>query len=818
MKKIPFILLVSLFLYSCAPVQTSVAVTPTPAPASPLDGQWHGTGSTSDDKLFEVFLTIQNSNLAGLIYKFTGSDGITCTAIEYGQLSSEAQSKVLNNKLDASLGPDLSIAALFESDSTVSGHISVRWHERQPRCNGDYEVDWSATKQALQVVQSTDQSKPNGPNPIETFVQILIFGLSNGAVLALNAIGVTLIYSTVRTLNLAHGDVFALCTALVTSIINIIGIKQNWPPLQIACGLVFVLCLAMALGALLSVGVEHLAFAPFRGHSRLAPLIATLGLSFILFQGALVWRTFQGSWIPGEHRSVPGLPEVPTDGIPSLLPEINLVKTFGLPFNIIIRFADVFVILMALALVSLATWFMLRTRTGKAIRALSQGHQMAEMIGINVNQTIRRAFALGGAFAGAAGFIFALYYSRPFGSHGAQSGLFAFMAALLGGIGNPFGALTSGLLIGVVSSLSDYYLAAQWTPALLLALLVLLFAWKPTGFGGEGVAESATVRDSIILTAPVQGSRMKRWFIFLLIALAIIPLALQSGQVILRLAMIFILLALGLNLALGITGMLDLGFAASFGLAAYVTALVTSKFDVVPMLIVGVSVGAFLGLLKGLLAQRLRSDFFAVATLALGLLVRQVIINLDFTGGMGGIGGISAPHFLNLSLVGQTQKYYLVFGLVALAAWMSHRLISSRTGRAWIALSEDEVAASSAGVDVSRSRTISLMLSSALAGIAGTLYASTLSFVEPDLMAFHVSSMILTMVILGGAGNVTGAFVGALAIILYDKSIIPQLADWLALIWPKNAFIGSVPDIRGASFFNFGIILYLTVLFRARRK
>jgi branched-chain amino acid transport system permease protein len=473
---------------------------------------------------------------------------------------------------------------------------------------------------------------------------------------------------------------------------------------------------------------------------------------------------------------------------------------------------------MALALVSLVTWFMLKTRTGKAIRALSQGHEMAEMIGINVNQTIRRAFAFGGAFAGAAGFIFALYYSRPFGSHGAQSGLFAFMAALLGGIGNPFGALVSGLLLGVVSSLSDYYLAAQWTPVLLLALLVFLFVWKPTGFGGEGESESATVRDSIILTAPAQGSRTKRWFIFLLLALAIIPLILQSGQVILGYAMIFILLTLGLNLALGITGMLDFGFAASFGFAAYVTALFTSKFDVVPMLIIGASAGAFLGLLKGLLARRLRSDFFAVATLALGLLVRQVIINISITGGMGGMGGISAPHFLNFSLVGQTQKYYLVLVLVALAAWASHRLISSRTGRAWIALSEDEVAASSAGVNVYSSRMNSLILSSALAGIAGTLYASTLSFVEPDLMAFHVSSMILTMVILGGAGNVTGAFIGALAIILYDKSIIPQLADWLALIWPKNAFIGSVPDIRGASFFNFGIVLYLTVLLRARKK
>ncbi|MBI5352448.1 MAG: hypothetical protein HZB50_07415 [Chloroflexi bacterium] len=811
------ILFLFIFLTACAPTQMPVSPTQVSVD-SPFDGQWRGTGSTPDGKIFKLFLSVQNSALTGLIYNFDGSNGIPCTAIAYGQIPAASQPEIINNAIRSKLGDDLTFSASFDSDLNLSGNLIIHWVGHQASCNGDYDVTWSATKQAPPIPQSTNKPNPDAPNPLETLIQILVFGLSNGAVLALNAIGVTLIYSAVRTLNLAHGDVFALCTALVTSIINIIGIKQDWPPAQIAIALVFVLCAAMGLGALLSVGVERLAFSPFRGHSRLAPLIATLGLSFILFQGALVWRTFQGSWIVGEHRSVPGLPEVPTDGIPSLLPEINLVKTFGLPFNIIIRFSDVFVILMALGMVAFATWFIFKTHTGKSIRALSQNSQLAELIGVNINQTIRRAFALGGAFAGAAGFIFALYYSRPFGSHGAQSGLFAFMAALLGGIGNPVGALVSGLLIGVVSSLSDYYLTAQWTPALLLTLLVVLFAWKPTGFGGEGESESVTVRDSIILTAPAQRSGAKRWFVILIISLAVIPLVFHSGQIILRLALIFILLTLGLNLSLGIAGTLDLGFAASFGLAAYVTALVTSKFDVLLMLLIGAGMGAFLGLLKGFFAQRLRSDFFAVATLALGLLVRQIIINLDFTGGMGGIGAISPPHFLNLELVSPTQKYYLVFGLVLLAAWMSYRLITSRTGRAWIALSEDETAASSVGVNVSRSRVLALTLSSAMAGIAGALYASTLSYVEPDLMAFHVSSMILTMVILGGAGNVSGAFVGALAIILYDKSIIPQLADWLALIWPKGAFIGSVPDIRGASFFNFGIVLYLTVLLRARRK
>ncbi len=371
--------------------------------------------------------------------------------------------------------------------------------------------------------------------------------------------------------------------------------------------------------------------------------------------------------------------------------------------------------------------------------------------------------------------------------------------------------------MGIFSSLSDYYLTAQWTPVLLLALLVLLFVWKPTGFGSDDAGtESTSVRDSIILTAPTRGSRAMRWFFILIIGLAIVPLFLHSGQVILRLAGIFILLTLGLNLALGVAGVLDLGFAASFGFAAYLTALFTSKLDITLVLLFGAGAGALLGWIKGGLAKRLRSDFFAVATLAFGLFIRQAIINLDFAGGMGGIGAIRSPHFLGFSLLSQTEKYYLVIALVAVLAWVSHQLIISRSGRAWVALSEDEGAAAGAGVDVARSRTLALILSSAFAGVAGVLYATTLSYVEPDLMAFHISSMILTMVILGGAGNVTGAIIGALTIVLYDKVIVPQLADWLSLIWPVA--IGSAPDIRGASFFNFGIALYLTVLLRARRK
>jgi len=220
------------------------------------------------------------------------------------------------------------------------------------------------------------------------------------------------------------------------------------------------------------------------------------------------------------------------------------------------------------------------------------------------------------------------------------------------------------------------------------------------------------------------------------------------------------------------------------------------------------------------LARRLRGDFLAVATLTLGLLARQVIVNLNtLTGGSGGIGGIAAPHFLSLSLLTPMTKFYLVFGFILLAAWTVSRLTDSRTGRVWIASSEDEGAARAVGVDINGYRMLAMILSSVMAAVAGALYASTFSYVDPEItMSFHISALILTMVILGGAGSVNGAILGAAVIVLYDKVIVNQIADWIVLIWPTGVMIGSAPDIRGAAFFNFGIALYLTVLFRARKK
>ena len=257
----------------------------------------------------------------------------------------------------------------------------------------------------------------------EIILQILIYGLSNGAVLALNAISVTVIYSTVRTLNLAHGDVFALTTVIVTTLVRALDVQPDSPPAILIGSLVFVLGAAMLAGLLLNISIERIAFKPFRGRSRLAPLIATLGISFMLFQVALVWRVLQPSWIWHEHRSVPGLPEVPTDGIPNLLPNINLVQALGLQSNVIFRFNNLFIVLMAVACAIGVSLFLRKTKTGRAIRAAAQNSQLAQISGVNLDLTIRRSFAFGGMLVGVAAFVFTMYYTRPFGSAGGSRAL-----------------------------------------------------------------------------------------------------------------------------------------------------------------------------------------------------------------------------------------------------------------------------------------------------------------------------------------------------------------------------------------------------------
>jgi branched-chain amino acid transport system permease protein len=264
-----------------------------------------------------------------------------------------------------------------------------------------------------------------------------------------------------------------------------------------------------------------------------------------------------------------------------------------------------------------------------------------------------------------------------------------------------------------------------------------------------------------------------------------------------------------------------LGFAVSFGVGGYVAAILATQSRMEFGLIVLASAGAagLLGALIGPLTRHLRNDTVAIVTLALGTLARQTLVNLSNLAGDGGsIAAVPAPVLFGFSLSTPLARYYLVVAVILVAVLASWRLLRSRVGRAWRANSEDEMAAQSAGVNVGHYRTLAFVVSAALAGVAGALYASTFTYIDADAVDFRISAMALAMVILGGAGSVPGAVVGTVLLASYDQVFIPALGTLLAQWHMGDVRFGSALDARGLSYLNFGLALYLTVLLRTRRR
>lgn len=660
---------------------------------------------------------------------------------------------------------------------------------------------------------------------------LTFIGLHNGAMIALSAVGVSLVFGTVRILNLAYGDVFSLATVLVTTLVSALYLKPDMPPALLIAGLAFVLIAAICFGAGLNAGIERLAFRPFRNRSRLAPLIATLGLSFVLYQISLIWRTTSRSWVPGEHRSVPGLPEVPTDRIPDLLPSFDVFAALGIQTSVVLDAKDVIALVIAVAFAFGVSAYLRRSRGGLAIRASSESEALAQLSGIHFDRTILKTFALGGGLAGAAAFVFAIYYARPYGQHGAQSGLLAFAAAILGGVGSPIGALAGGLILGLIAAFSDFFLDARWTPVVVYSMLIVLLIVRPGGIAGhsDDDAGAFSARDALTVVSRGLQSQRARWaatalFVVLLLYPLYGPAFGIYQPVVATSVLVFVLLALGLNIMLGFAGMLDLGYAVNFGIGAYTAALLTQPFsalrvalgwqgpiDFLFVMLISAGVASLFGVINALLVSRMRNDYLAIVTLAFGLIVRQVIVNVDaLTGGNNGISTVPPPVILAQTLSTPAARYLFALIVVTLVAIASVRLLRSRAGRAFLAMGDDELAAQSSGVDVAHYKRLAFIFGTGIAGAAGAIYVSSFNYIDPDSADFRISMMVLAMVVLGGAGSVPGVMAGAVIITLYDRLVIPVLGDLIAR--------SGVFDIRQLSYLTFGLALYLTVLWRAFRR
>jgi branched-chain amino acid transport system permease protein len=308
---------------------------------------------------------------------------------------------------------------------------------------------------------------------LEELAKALTIGLNNGLIIALIAIGYTLVYGILELINFAHADVFMLGTAFTyfatELIVGLLGIP---PGTGLALLLTFLsLPIVMLLTAGINAGIERAAYRPLRNAPRLAPLISAIGMSFVLQNIGLVVLG------PSQKSVEPILPKTDLVFFPSGL------AWFG--------WDEVVVIAVTIPLLLGLRWFVGSTRQGKAMRATAQDREASGLMGIDVNRTISLTFLIAGALAGAAGLIVALYYGQTFYQYGFQFGLLSFTAAVIGGIGNLTGAALGGLVIGLISALSDRFLEAKWTTVLVFGILILVLVFRPTGLLAEKQSERA---------------------------------------------------------------------------------------------------------------------------------------------------------------------------------------------------------------------------------------------------------------------------------------------------------------------------------------
>ncbi|MBK7537369.1 MAG: branched-chain amino acid ABC transporter permease [Myxococcales bacterium] len=301
------------------------------------------------------------------------------------------------------------------------------------------------------------------------FLQTLVNSVALGSLYALIALGYTLVYGVLRFINFAHSDVFAVGAWLSFTFATAFGWVATSSPLW---GMPLVLLLVMAACALLGVTIEILAYRPLRKAPRLNVLITAIGVSLFLQN-------------VGQLSSVFG---TQPQRMPSLIEDRSLFTIA----QVHIRLVDVTVIALALALMMALQWMVFRTRLGRAMRAVSFDEKVASLMGINVNRVVTITFAIGSALAAAGGLLFALKYEglkQTADATWVLLGLKAFVAAVVGGIGNVRGAVAGALLIGVVEVFGASYLSPHMRDVYVFVILIVVLLLKPSGILGKAVRE-----------------------------------------------------------------------------------------------------------------------------------------------------------------------------------------------------------------------------------------------------------------------------------------------------------------------------------------
>jgi len=317
------------------------------------------------------------------------------------------------------------------------------------------------------------------------------------------------------------------------------------------------------------------------------------------------------------------------------------------------------------------------------------------------------------------------------------------------------------------------------------------------------------------------------------VSLLLLPFALAyAGTAWVRIAnfaILYVLLALGLNIVVGFAGLLDLGYIAFYAVGAYVYALLASAhFNLhLPFWItlpIGAAVAALFGIVLGAPTLKLRGDYLAIVTLGFGEIVRIFLVNLsrpvNITNGPQGIAGIDpfsigsmdfskSENLLGVDVSGPIKYYYLLLAVTVAVIVVNIRLQNSRIGRAWEAIREDEVAARSMGINTRNLKLLAFAMGASFGGLAGGMFSAIQGFISPESFILVESIMVVSMVVLGGMGNIWGVVLGALLL-----SFVPELLRWTVGPVQEALFGRQLVEPEVIRMLIFGFALVLIMLFR----
>jgi branched-chain amino acid transport system permease protein len=572
--------------------------------------------------------------------------------------------------------------------------------------------------------------------PVGSWVDYTVNGLIIGNIYALLAVGLALIFGVSHLINFAHGSVYT-----VGAYIGWTCITYLHTPLPLTMLVVILGCAALGMA------IERIGLRPLSGSARIAPLLATIGISLVLDQGLNLIFT-------PDPRA-----------LTSQLPDWRIQVGGGT-----IGALDLLIAGIGIVSAGVLFGFLRFSKLGWAVRATALDRDAARQMGVDTDAVNRTVFAIASALGGLSGMLVGMYYNHIDTAMSFQATLKGVVAQVIGGMGNVPGAIFGSLMLGLTESYGVALFGSSYRNLFASARQL-----PPEPMTGTFIAPSRPIRvppAAIIAVTAVA------------LALPLVPDISYLLQTMTN-AWLYAMLALSLTLVAGTVGMVSLGQAGLLAIGAYASALLTMDqgLPIALSVLLAGGITALLGTLVLLPAFRLRGHYISIATLGVGEIVGLVILNWEsLTRGPIGIAGIPPLEIFGIDLSDPRATYWATLLVLIALALLHWRLLGSHLGRTFRAIREDDVAARAYGISLDRYKGLAFAYAGFAAGISGGMTAHMYSYINHETFTSQISVLALTMVILGGMGNVLGAIIGAVALVSLPE-LFRGAAEYRMLIY-----------------------------------